>query len=86
MEDSRELPQNRKQLSHDPARRPSQATQPRHRWVFIQRKQTLMRTPVFTTASSLTVETGKQPKCPSTDEWMKMSLCLSLSHTNMTRP
>ena len=28
-------------------------------------------TPMFTAALFLTVKTGKQPECPSTDEWIK---------------
>ena len=29
-------------------------------------------TPVFTAALFMIAKTWKQPKCPSTDEWMKM--------------
>ena len=48
-----------------------------HSWVFIQGKQkTLIRkdicTPMFIAALSTIAKIWKQPKCPSTDEWIKM--------------
>ena len=30
-----------------------------------------MHTPIFTAAQFTIAKTGKQPKCPSTDEWIK---------------
>ena len=46
-----------------------------HSWVFIQRKQTLLRkdicTPMFIAALYTTAKMRKQPKCPSTDEQME---------------
>ena len=32
--------------------------------------------PVFTAALFITVKTWKQPKCPSTDEWIKKMWCI----------
>ena len=47
-----------------------------HSWVFIQRKQKLIRkaicTPLFIAALFTTVKIWKEPKCcPSIEEWMK---------------
>ena len=48
-----------------------------HYWVFTQRfKKTLIQsdicTPVFIAALSTIAKLWKEPKCPPTDEWIKM--------------
>ena len=62
-----------------------------HHWVRIFKNlKTLIQkdtcTPVFTTALFTSVKIWGQPKCPSTDEWIKMwCVCihrLLLSHKN----
>ena len=46
-----------------------------HSWVFIQRKQTLLRkdicTPMFRADIITRAKMWKQPKCPLTGEWIK---------------
>ena len=44
-----------------------------HSWAYIQRKliQKDTRTPMFIAALFTIVKTWKQPKCLSTDEWIK---------------
>jgi len=34
------------------------------------------RTPVFTAALSIIAKTQRQPRCPSTDEWIKETCCI----------
>ena len=51
-------------------------TQQFHSWVYIQKKpKTLIRkgrcTPIFLAALFIIAKIWKQPKCPSTDEWIK---------------
>ena len=51
-------------------------TQQFHSWIYIQKKpKTLIQketsTPVFTAALFTIANVWKQPKCPSTDEWVK---------------
>ena len=50
-----------------------------HFWGYIQRKtvQKETRTPVFIAALFTIVKTWKQPKCPSTDEWIERKWCIS---------
>ena len=40
-----------------------------HSWAYIQTK---LCTPIFTAAPFTIAETRKQPKCPLTDEWIKI--------------
>ena len=45
-----------------------------HSWAYIQTKlsfEKITGTPMFTAALFTIVKTWKQPKCPSTDEWIK---------------
>ena len=45
-----------------------------HSWVYIQGKTFIQKdicTPIFTAALFTIPKTWKQPKCPSTDEWIK---------------
>ena len=49
-------------------------TQQSHSWAYIQKKLSLKKThaPVMFIAALFTIaKTWKQPKCPSTDEWIK---------------
>ena len=39
-------------------------------------KRCVYRTPVFTAALFTTAKTWKQPKCPSTEEWIKTRWCM----------
>ena len=36
-------------------------------------------TPTFTGAPRTIAETGKHPKCPTTDEWIKKTWCTSIT-------
>ena len=45
-------------------------TQQSHSWAHIFHSKRYMH-PVFTAALFTTARTGKQPKCPSTDKWIK---------------
>ena len=40
------------------------------------KKTSEMYTPVFTVALFTVAKTWKQPKCPSTDEWIKKMRCV----------
>ena len=49
-------------------------TQQSHSWAYMQTKLRIHKdtcTPMFTAALFTIAKTWKQPKCPSTDEWMK---------------
>ena len=51
-------------------------TQQSHYWVYTRRKTTIQEdtsTPMFTVALFTIARTWKQPRCPSTDEWIKMT-------------
>ena len=46
-----------------------------HSWAYIQRKNMIQKatcTPMFIVALFTIAKTWKQPKCPSTEEWIKM--------------
>ena len=43
---------------------------------FIQKKKKNTRTPMFTAAPFTTAKIWKQPKCPSTGEWIKKMWCI----------
>ena len=46
-----------------------------HYWAYTQRKTIIQKdtcTPMFTTALFTIARSWKQPKCPSTEEWIKM--------------
>ena len=50
-------------------------TQQSHYWVYTRRKTTIQEdtsTPMFTVALFTIARTWKQPRCPSTDDWIKM--------------
>ena len=52
-----------------------------HSWVSIKKEmKTLIQkdicTPMFTAAVFTIAKTWKQPKCPSTDNWLKKVLCV----------
>ena len=45
-----------------------------HSWAYIQRKTIIQNdtcTPIFTAVLFTIAKIGKQPKCPSTEEWIK---------------
>ena len=49
-------------------------TQQSHYWAYTQRKTIIQKdtcTPMFTAALFTIARSCKQPKCPSTDEWIK---------------
>ena len=46
-----------------------------HSWVYTQRKKKRC-TLVFIAALFKTARTWKQPKCPSTEEWIKKTWCI----------
>ena len=49
-------------------------TQQSHYWAYTQRKTTIQKatcTPMFIAALFTIARSWKQPKCPSTDEWIK---------------
>ena len=51
-------------------------TQQSHYWVYTRRKTTIQEdtsTPMFTVVLFTIARTWKQPRCPSTDEWIKMT-------------
>ena len=66
LENSMEVPQKTKN-------RVNHMIQQSHSWAYIQRKliQKDTRTPMFIAALFTIVKTWKQPKCLSTDEWIK---------------
>ena len=50
-------------------------TQQSHSWAYIQRKlyfKKIHATRMFIAALLTIAKTWKQPKCPSTDDWIKM--------------
>ena len=51
-------------------------TQQSHSWAYVQtqRIQKDMCTPLFIAALFTIAKTWKQPKCPVTDEWIKMCI------------
>ena len=69
-----------------------------HSWVSIKKEmKTLIQkdicTPMFTAAVFTIAKTWKQPKCPLTDEWIKIMCCIYVYiHThiyiqwNITQP
>ena len=57
------------ELPFDPAI-PLLGIYPEKTWAYMTRKDT--GTPVFTAALYTIAETWKQPKCPLTEEWIKM--------------
>ena len=48
--------------------------------IYLEKMNTLIQkdtcTPMFTAALFITAKTWKQPKCPSTDEWLKKMWCV----------
>ena len=50
-------------------------TQQYHSWAYIYLEKTIIQkdtcTPMFVAALFTIAKTGKQPKCPSTEEWIK---------------
>ena len=61
-------------------------TQQFHSWIYIQKNpKTLIQketsTPVFTAALFTIANVWKQPKCPSTDEWVKKIHTHTCTHT-----
>ena len=49
-------------------------TQQSHSWAYTQRKTVIQKdthTPMFIAALFTITKTWKQPKCPSTEEWIK---------------
>ena len=50
-------------------------TQPLHYWVFTPKRQIVKRraicTPMFIAALSTIAKSWKEPRCPSTDDWIK---------------
>ena len=57
--------------------------------IYLKKTKTLIwkdtRTPTFITALFTIAKIWKQPKCPSTDEWMKKTNGLLLSHSKGTK-
>ena len=50
-----------------------------HSWTYIQRRNLIQKdtcTPVFTVALFTIEKTWKQPKCSSTEEWVKKMWCI----------
>ena len=58
-----------------------------HSWVYILKKPPLIQkdtcTPMFIAALFIFAKIWKQPKCPSTDEWIKKLWC---TQCNTTQP
>ena len=57
--------------------------------IFLEKSKTVTRkdtcTPVFIAALFIIAKTWKQPKCPSTDEWIKKMWCIYIQW-NITQP